>query len=600
MNTFNNISLEDIARIFRAVCFVEKLERSGFNHNSVAGFKQAIRRPMAIDAGIVEVAGEKISYPSTPGSRPEDDGLYPGTMYLPDATATPPWKTTACYLRGVPGHPLEVEDIGIGKLVGVRNKNEDGDPDRVPVYGFAPGLHTQDIFGPLPGNGFTTITIEGNTYVSTYIGCGLVYNEDGAIVVYNADLVGDAAVTSLVIADDCGIAFDKTVTEIVPITYVTDVEINYPAPGSFQLRKTSQTIADHYNAAGVHVNREYSVPVVDTYTVNVCDLIECCEYDPLDVSYGADPIYGDAELEVDFTVTVTGGSSDYSYFWDFDDGATSTAQNPTHTFTDPGVYEVTITVTDNVCGMEETYTIYIYVSEPCACAVCEEEGFPLRYTFTLSGATSDFAGVNGAWIVYHTVDCSWFGFNDNGWSVSLVINNDQTRDIVFVGPDLQSITYETDAAGCCSTIAPGNITFVDAVGTGDEAVFDTPGIVPLDGCYPCGTIETECCEELLPEVLNANFNDGSNNDNVTLTWNVTRQAWEGTWNSCCVQLACTLGNFTLTIKDSACADLGMLCIGSFSDDTTVCDPFSFEVDIDFLNCCAGAYSVPVHVTITPA
>jgi PKD repeat protein len=586
-----NLTGEAIRHIAGAVRFGQRFSRETVNRTD-----GKITTPPSTTAS---VAWPVVVTAEPPGGAPDLSDLWVGVVYYPNPTGTPKWLDRDCWVRPIPDQTLAEGDKGMCRMVGWREA--DGTYEARPIYAIVPGESALDLFGPLPANGFTTIIIEGNTYVSTYIGCGLVYNEDGAIVVYNQDLVGAADVTSLVINGDCGIAFDKTVTEIVPITYVTDVEINYPAPGSFQLRKTSQTIADHYNAAGVHVNREYSVPVVDTYTVNICDLIECCEYDPLDVSYGADPIYGNAELEVDFTVTVTGGSGSFTYLWDFDDGATSTAQNPTHTFTDPGVYEVTITVTDEVCGMTETYTIYIYVSEPCACAVCEEEGFPARYSFTLSGATEDFAGANGAWTVYHTVDCSWFGFNSNGWSVSLVINNDQTRDIVFVGPDLQSITYETDAIpGCCDTITPSEITFVDAVGTGDEPTFNTPGIVPLDDCVPCGTIETECCAELLPEVMNANFNDGSNNDNVTLTWNVTRQAWEGTWNSCCVQLACTLGNFTLTIKDSACADLGMLCIGSFSDDTTVCDPFSFEVDIDFLNCCSGAYSVPVHVTITPA
>ena len=36
-----------------------------------------------------------------------------------------------------------------------------------------------------------------------------------------------------------------------------------------------------------------------------------------------------------------------SYYWDFDDGATSTAMSPTHTYTLDGIYDVTLVVTDN-------------------------------------------------------------------------------------------------------------------------------------------------------------------------------------------------------------------------------------------------------------
>ena len=50
-------------------------------------------------------------------------------------------------------------------------------------------------------------------------------------------------------------------------------------------------------------------------------------------------------------VTFTDGSTSYdniiSWDWNFDDGATSTAQNPTHTYVDNDVYTVTLTVTDN-------------------------------------------------------------------------------------------------------------------------------------------------------------------------------------------------------------------------------------------------------------
>ena len=52
--------------------------------------------------------------------------------------------------------------------------------------------------------------------------------------------------------------------------------------------------------------------------------------------------YTFAPAQVTFTSNVTGGDT---YHWDFGDNATSTDANPTHTYTDGGVYTVTLKVT---------------------------------------------------------------------------------------------------------------------------------------------------------------------------------------------------------------------------------------------------------------
>jgi PKD repeat protein len=62
--------------------------------------------------------------------------------------------------------------------------------------------------------------------------------------------------------------------------------------------------------------------------------------------------------EVQFTDT---SPSAISWFWDFGDGTTSIAQNPTHTYTADGTYEICLTVSDG-CGFDtacQTITICI-------------------------------------------------------------------------------------------------------------------------------------------------------------------------------------------------------------------------------------------------
>jgi PKD repeat protein len=60
--------------------------------------------------------------------------------------------------------------------------------------------------------------------------------------------------------------------------------------------------------------------------------------------------------------------------WDFGDGSTSTLQNPSHTFTAPGFYNIGLTITSTTG--------------------CSTEGVKYRYIRVVSGVTADFATVH--------------------------------------------------------------------------------------------------------------------------------------------------------------------------------------------------------------
>ena len=68
---------------------------------------------------------------------------------------------------------------------------------------------------------------------------------------------------------------------------------------------------------------------------------------PPTAAFTQDKTAGSAPLEVAFTNQSTDPNDDpLSYAWDFGDGATSALTSPTHSFADPGDYEVTLVVTD--------------------------------------------------------------------------------------------------------------------------------------------------------------------------------------------------------------------------------------------------------------
>jgi PKD repeat protein len=68
-------------------------------------------------------------------------------------------------------------------------------------------------------------------------------------------------------------------------------------------------------------------------------------------------------LSVDFTDTSTDDGAIASWSWDFGDGNSSTAQNPTHVYAADGAYTVTLTATDDA-GASDSASATVTVSDP--------------------------------------------------------------------------------------------------------------------------------------------------------------------------------------------------------------------------------------------
>ncbi len=84
---------------------------------------------------------------------------------------------------------------------------------------------------------------------------------------------------------------------------------------------------------------------------------------PLQVFISASPTSGTAPLGVQFTASVSGGRTPYSYSWNFGDGYTDSSSNPSHTYGNAGTYTVILTVTD-ANGQSKSSTTSISVQPP--------------------------------------------------------------------------------------------------------------------------------------------------------------------------------------------------------------------------------------------
>jgi PKD repeat protein len=117
------------------------------------------------------------------------------------------------------------------------------------------------------------------------------------------------------------------------------------------------------------------------------------------------PVQGCAPLEVDFTNNTDPALLDESA-WMFGDGGNSPLQNPTYTYDEPGVYDVTLEVTSpDGCVSDTTYEDLIQVFQvPVAAFTADtlEGCMGLQVQFT--NTTDTLTGT-----------CSW-DFGDGGTS----------------------------------------------------------------------------------------------------------------------------------------------------------------------------------------
>lgn len=184
----------------------------------------------------------------------------------------------------------------------------------------------------------------------------------------------------------------------------------------------------------------------------------------------ADVTEGNAPLEVSFTGDQsTDDVNVISYAWDFGDSGNAAEPNPVHTFNAAGIYEVTLTVTDDG-GLEDTTTLSITVNEneaPVAVIAADvTEGLaPLEVAFTGDQSTDDIGIVSYAW-----------DFGDG--TVSNLQNPVHTFDMA----NIYLVTLTVTDAGGLDDVSTLNISAMDPNG-GPLAVASadiTEGEAPLE------------------------------------------------------------------------------------------------------------------------
>lgn len=180
---------------------------------------------------------------------------------------------------------------------------------------------------------------------------------------------------------------------------------------------------------------------------------------------------GSSPLTVKFNDTSTG--TPFSWVWNFGDGANSTVQNPTHTYSKVGSYTVTLTATNSVGSNTTTKTNYITVTpagpKPVAnfTSNVKSGNVPLKVTFTdkSTGSPTSWKWSFGDG-TYSTVKNPVYTYNQAGnYTVSLTVKNaagSSTKTIKnYIGVNASKAPVAAFSASPTTGKAPLTVTFTD-------------------------------------------------------------------------------------------------------------------------------------------
>lgn len=150
-----------------------------------------------------------------------------------------------------------------------------------------------------------------------------------------------------------------------------------------------------------------------------------------------------------------------TWFWDFGDGFTSTAQNPVHVYAAYGTYNVSLTVTNGGCSNTKTIQTQLFN---------ETAGFTVQNDTICTSNVAIFisTGFNPANIISYFWD---YGDGNSGFG-------GPTGTHTYAAPGLYSVTLTiTDSRGCISTIVKNNA--IRVFGSVADFTFS-----PAAGCRP--------------------------------------------------------------------------------------------------------------------
>lgn len=330
--------------------------------------------------------------------------------------------------------PLTVEftdtsDAGTAEITGWMWDFGDGGMamEQNPTYTYeTPGVYT------------VSLTIETEVGEDTVVREGLIDVGEGPVAMFSGDPVMGLAPLTVAFADE------SSAGSMAISRWLWDF-------GDGGLLSTRQNPTRVYNRPGVYtVSLRVTTPIGDN-TSEQEDFITVLP----GVAFTGNRTEGQGSLTVQFVDQSPVGDFEISaWAWDFGDGGMSTERNPEHTYTEPGVYDVSLTITTDLGDSMTTETGYITVTPTTAFSADPVTGAPpLEVTFTDETVAGSFEISAWAW-----------DFGDGGTST------EESPAYTYETPGVYTVSLETTTeAGATSAVRPALVQVEPIVAIGADS-----------------------------------------------------------------------------------------------------------------------------------